>query len=521
MVKVLESTTVWDLVEQRAEETPDATMIVDEFGRSLTFSEFRDAALGVASALARHIDSASTVAWQIPTSPEAFLIMAALARLECVQAPLLPILRKREVAFVVEQLKCDLLVHPGFWRGFNYTEMAQDVSNELGCATLSCEGDWSSSQGFRLPMSDPALLDWPRNPPTPDAIRWIYYTSGTSGQPKGVRHSDRTVMASRQNLTEGPQFGADDVTPITSPVTHIGGIMALSTQLDKGFKTVLSQQFDPIAFPKLASLHGVTVFRGAVPILRSCLAAQEAAGSERLFPHLRAVQAGGSARPRDLHHRFKAVLGVPVAITYGMTECPGVTYSLWNDDEEFIEHTDGRPVPGGAIKIVDADGKLLPVGERGEILVMGPQLFLGYVDDALNADAFDADGFFYTGDIGYVDEKGYLTVAGRIKDIIIRNGENISAMEVENVLLSLAGVADVAVIGVPSELTGERCCAVVELAPGSTGVTLAQIKEHCIESGIARQKIPEEVVIVTSLPRNAMGKIMKQSLRETYARDHQ
>jgi non-ribosomal peptide synthetase component E (peptide arylation enzyme) len=163
--------------------------------------------------------------------------------------------------------------------------------------------------------------------------------------------------------------------------------------------------------------------------------------------------------------------------------------------------------------VVDFDGNVAPVGDEGELLVRGPQRCQGYVEAALDAEAFDADGFFRTGDLGRIDADGFVRITGRLKDIIIRNAENLSAQEIENVLVEHPAVADVAVIGLPDQRTGERACAVVVLASGHDSLTIPELAEHCLAKGLAKQKIPEQLEIVTALPRNPMGKVLKHVLR--------
>jgi acyl-CoA synthetase (AMP-forming)/AMP-acid ligase II len=178
---------------------------------------------------------------------------------------------------------------------------------------------------------------------------------------------------------------------------------------------------------------------------------------------------------------------------------------------------EGRALPGIDLKIVSLDGAVLPPGEEGEVLVRGPQALKGYVDASLDAAAFDDEGFFRTGDLGVVGPRGHLRITGRTKDIIIRNAENLSALEIEGVVYTHPKVADVAVIGVPDARTGERACAVVVLAEGEDSLSLAEVIEHCRSHELANQKIPERLEIIDELPRNPMGKILKQELRKRYS----
>jgi acyl-CoA synthetase (AMP-forming)/AMP-acid ligase II len=180
-----------------------------------------------------------------------------------------------------------------------------------------------------------------------------------------------------------------------------------------------------------------------------------------------------------------------------------------------LDHTVGAPGPGVSVRVVDNRGIELPIGQEGELRLKGPQCFLGYADPTLDADAFDADGWLRTGDLGLIDADGNVRVTGRIKDAIIRNAENVSALELENALATHPAVADVAVIGVPDPRTGERVCAVVAPASGG-GVSLESLVQHCRSQGLSRHKHPERLVIVDALPRNQFGKVIKKALRETF-----
>ncbi len=206
--------------------------------------------------------------------------------------------------------------------------------------------------------------------------------------------------------------------------------------------------------------------------------------------------------------------GLGVVSSWGLTEFPTATSASVEDTPEQIEKTEGRPSPGVELRVVAADGSECAPGEEGELRLRGPHLFLGYANPELDADALDEQGYFRTGDLGIVADTGHVTITGRLKDIIIRNAENISASEVEEVLQRHPAIADVAVIGLPDPRTGERACAVVTLVDGVTSLTLVEVAEHCRELGLAKQKVPEQLEIVDEIPRNAMAKIQKPVLKQ-------
>jgi acyl-CoA synthetase (AMP-forming)/AMP-acid ligase II len=244
------------------------------------------------------------------------------------------------------------------------------------------------------------------------------------------------------------------------------------------------------------------------------LDAQRRHGPEPLYPRVRICTGGGAPTPPEVCRDVREVLGVPgVANSWGLTEFPVPTFASPDMPQDALDTTVGSVVPGVTLRVVGSDEQELPVGEEGELRLKGPQRMLGYIDSGLDADAFDADGWFRSGDLGVVDADGNVRVTGRLKDIIIRNAENISALEVEDALFNHASVHDVAVIGVPDPRSGERVCAVVVPEPG-TEPTVEVLAAHCRELGLAAQKWPERVELVDELPRTGMGKIKKEVLRQ-------
>jgi acyl-CoA synthetase (AMP-forming)/AMP-acid ligase II len=228
---------------------------------------------------------------------------------------------------------------------------------------------------------------------------------------------------------------------------------------------------------------------------------------------MRFVGLGGSPIPNAVAERADA-LGISLVRSYGSTEHPSITGSLHNAPKDKRIHTDGRPMAWVEIRTVDEDGKDVGAGEPGEILSRGADRFAGYTDPALNAEFIDPAGWFSTGDIGVIDQDGYLTITDRVKDIIIRGGENVSAAEVEQLLAHMKGVAEVAVVAAPDERLGEHGCAFFRMQPGSEAPDIDALRAHLQEAGLTRQKWPEEIRVVDELPRTPSGKIQKFVLRQ-------
>ncbi|MGV3760167.1 MAG: AMP-binding protein [Actinomycetota bacterium] len=506
---------LWELVERRAEATPDALAAVDEDGRTLTWAEAKAEAERAAAGLARlGIEAGDVVSWQLPTWIESKLLVLALARLGAVQNPMLPIYREREVGFIVRQARSKLLVVPSTWSGFDFEAMARSIAAEVAEAGGGLQVLVADKA---LPQGDPSTL-----PPVPDPaeepVRWYFYTSGTTSDPKGAQHTDRTIMASAKGMNACLEVTAEDKNAVVFPFTHIGGIGWLFSALLVGFPTVYIERFDPQRTTELIREHGVTMAGAGTPFHMAYLAAQrQLPEGERLFPQVRVYCGGGAPKPPQLHHDIKAEMGgVGIVSGYGLTEAPIVAMGTVHDTDEQLAHTEGRATPGVRLRVVTLEGKEAGIDEEGEVRVKAPQVMKGYLDSSLDAEAFDEDGWFRTGDLGRIDADGMVTITGRVKDIIIRNMENISAKEVEDVLFTHPDVADVAVIGVPDPKTGERVCAVVVPADPERPLTFEAMVEHCLGAGLMKQKLPERLELVEQLPRNPTGKVLKFSLRDRF-----
>jgi acyl-CoA synthetase (AMP-forming)/AMP-acid ligase II len=505
---------LWGLVERRAEATPNAVLARDDEGATLTFAGYRDACLRAAAGLAADVGlvPGASVSWALPTWNESLVLVGALSRLGARQNPIIPIYRRREVGFITRQSQAALLVVPTVYRDFDFEAMAREIAADRpGLEVLVVDR--------RLPDGDPSRL--PDAEPEParaaDApVRWLFYTSGTTADPKGAPHTDLTVMASALAMSECLEVTADDVSALVFPFTHIGGIGWLMASLFTGCTLLTTAAFDPSATPAFLAASDVTLAGSGTPFHLAYLTAQRAAGSAPIFPAVRSYPGGGAPKPPQLHYDLKREIGgVGIVSGYGLTEAPIVVMASADDPDEKLANTEGRPTPGVDLVVVRLDGERARPGEEGEIRLKGPQVIRGYLDPALDAAAFDEDGYFRSGDLGVVDDEGYVTITGRLKDVIIRHGENISAKEVEDLLYTHPDVADAAVIGLPDPRTGERACAVVALV-GDATLDLAQVADFLRKAGLRTQAIPEQLEVVDAVPRNPAGKILKHTLRERF-----
>lgn len=494
--------TLWELTARRAAATPGLVMLLDDHDRSFTFGEVAAWAERVAAGFhARGVGEGTPVAWQLPTRVETVVASLALSRLGALQVPIIHLYREREVGFVLRESGAELFLVPGNWKGFDYTAMADALVAELPAPVEVLE------VYDTLPEGDPATL-----PPPPEGaghddspVRWTYYTSGTTSNPKGARHTDRTLIAAGVGLAMALQLTSSDVCTLAFPYAHIAGPDVLVTMLAHGVAGVLLESFAPGEAVAVLRRHGATMAGGSTAFYQAFLSEQRADPGSPIMPALRLLSGGGAPKPPELYFEVKREMGIPVCHGYGMTEVPMISQGSPLDTDEQLAYTDGAPVHGAEVRIVD-----------GEICVRGPMVCKGYTDPASNAGAFDADGYFHTGDLGHLTDDGHVVITGRVKDVIIRKGENISAKEIEDVLYEHPKVGAVAVIGLADAERGERVCAVVEPAPGQEPLTFPEMQQQCRDAGLMTQKIPEQLEVVDALPRNPTMKILKYVLRDRF-----
>ncbi|MGY4963266.1 class I adenylate-forming enzyme family protein [Streptomyces sp. 900105245] len=486
--------TLWDLVVRRAVLTPGLPVLL-QGERRLTFGELRTRAERVAAGLyGMGVRPGTVVAWQLPTRIETALLSFALARLGAVQSPVIPFYRDREVAFALRASRAEFFAVPGVWRGHDHTEMAR---------RLGAEGVFEAYDD--LPDGDPSVL--PAPPADGTSVRWIYWTSGTTSDPKGVLHTDRSLIAGGSCLAHALRLTGADVGSMAFPYAHIAGPDYTVMLLLYGFPAVMFEHF---ALPEALAeyrRHGVTVAGGSTAFYSLFLAEQRKRPGAKVIPSLRLLAGGGAPKPPELYHSVVREMDVQLTHGYGMTEVPMITMGDPEDTPENLATTEGRPPAGMEIRIVD-----------GEVRLRGEAVCRGYLDPAQTAEAFDEEGFLRTGDLGRLTGSGHLVLTGRLKDVIIRKGENISAKEIEDLLAAHPSVGDAAVVGLPDAERGELVCAVVELRSGAAGLTLPDVVSHLRERGLSVHKLPERLEVVAALPRNdTLRKVLKYRLRERYS----
>jgi acyl-CoA synthetase (AMP-forming)/AMP-acid ligase II len=476
----------------------------------------------VAAALqARGVGPGDVVAVQLPGSYEGAVVQAAVGLCGAVLLPVVMIYGPRELDFVLRRSGAAAVVLPREHRGRPHGTMILGGLSSLPALKLAvivgdaAPGDSPIGHGA-IGYAD--LIGQPGGPyrkpsPDPGDRAVLMYTSGTTAEPKGVQHSHQTLLAeatSRVYTHSGPRARSLGL----FPPGHIAGLLSLLRILLLGTPTVIMQAWDAALAARLIDRHAVTSSGGA-PVQLSGLLDQQAKGTAALAT-LREFLTGAAPVPPSLIRRADAA-GVTAFRSYGSSEHPTVSAGTIADSPDKRAGTDGQLLAGNEIRLVDPDGRDVAAGRDGEILTRGAELFTGYTDAALNAAAFLPGGWFRTGDVGRLDADGYLTVTDRLKDIIIRGGENISAKEVEDLLITHPAIADVAVIAAPDPAMGERVCAVVVPRPGFS-FDIDEARAHFAAAGAARQKTPEVIVLVDELPRTPSGKVRKEVLRARVAR---
>ncbi|MYQ32220.1 AMP-binding protein [Streptomyces sp. SID4956] len=510
------------LVRRRASVTPDAVMLVDAQGDSLSWAEFDRRTSGVARALAAQgIGPGTRVAWQLPTRISTALVMAALRRLGAVQAPLVPLYRDRELTAALATAEAEFFLVPGIWRGVDYVALAGTVARVLSAAGRTAprvlDIGHHAPEAHDTTATGADVTAFP--PPDPDGVAWIHFTSGSTGPPKGARHSDTSLLVPGLSFAGIGELGrkSGEFGAMGFPIAHVGGVQYLIAALAAGFPLLLLEAFTPGEAVELFRRHGVTTTGGAPPFYTMLVEQARGDPGTRPVPTLRSVKGGGAPCPPHLVGEVADALGAVLAHDYGMTEVPMIAVASPSDAPAVLAATDGRPLPDNQLRLVAADGAGAPPGTVGEVQVRGPGVCHGYTDPEATAAAFTPDGWFRTGDLGFLHDTGHVEVVGRVEDLVIREGEKIVPLEIETLLVNHPDVAEAAVVGLPDTDRGERVCAVVVVKPGRRAPTVVELGEWLTDAGLTRQKHPEQVEVVDALPRTGPLKVAKSQLRRRFA----
>jgi cyclohexanecarboxylate-CoA ligase len=347
----------------------------------------------------------------------------------------------------------------------------------------------------------------------PNDVILIMFTSGTESDPKGVLHTTNTLLHENRSMIQSTELSEEDVIFIPTSVTHITGLLyGLQMPQMLKAKVVLMDVWHPDRGLEIIARERCTWMVGATPFLLGM--GRSPALHENDISCLKTFGCGGAECPPSAITDFVAqVPGCTAGRGYGSTEYPTVSVFSMKASLEKSSTTDGIPVMGTEVRIVDEDGNEVPTGTNGEITARGPECFVGYLDSRLNDNYFDPDGWFHTGDLGRIDPDGFLEVTGRKKDIIIRGGENISAKEVEDTLFRHPDISEVVAVAMPDKVMQEKVCAYVVPKQGKS-ITLDDLISFLEQTELAKQKWPERLEVVDSFPMTAAGKVKKFLLRQ-------
>ena len=509
-------------LDRWARERPDKVAVVDR-QRRYTWSALARAVERVAHGLRAHgVERGSVVSCHLPNWSEFALVLLAAVRLGAVVNPIPPTYRASELRFMLDLLESHALVIPATFRGFDYREMARQLKPALPRLerVFVTRGEAPPGMESFAALTDVAWEDKPDRGSLPsgepNAVHEVIFTSGTTGEPKGVMHTPNTALAALYPLIERLDFTERDVLLMASTLGHqTGYLYSYCLTVLLGATVVWMDMWNAQAAASLVEAEGVTFTMGATPFLRDLTYVDTRAN----LSSLRVFISAGAPIPRQLVKDARERLRCVISAGWGMTENGLVTCNGLDDPEEKVCGTDGAPLRGMELSVVDGDGAPVPSGVEGDLLVRGPFQFVGYYKrPQFTADGHTRDGWFKTGDRATLDGDGYVSITGRSKDIIIRGGENIPVAAVEDVLYRHPAVADVAVIAIPDARLGERACAVVRLAEGGS-LDMEAMRNFLLREGLSKRFVPERLEFVGEMPKTPSGKIRKVELRESFAKE--
>lgn len=497
----------------------------------LTYGQWQAVADDLAAGLLHHgIGFEDIVTVQLPNWPEMCLLQIALARIGAVIQPMHVVYREREIRSMLRFCESAAIVVPSQLAGFDFPRVLRDMRQDLPHLRLVAVCGAQDGGGFpslseliaagrdRRELLHAHLKD---HPASADQVFFLNFTSGTEGTPKGFLHTHNTLLPILKRFAEmGAKSAPNAPEPVflaNSPMTHTYGHITTYQTIFTRSRMVLVERFKPGAILQIIERERVTLLSGTPAHFIALLDHPDFSKTD--LRSVRSVSVGGAQCPQKLMADIERAFGVRIGNTYGMGEDLLHTQTLPTDPPEVIRQTVGKPPPGVELRIYDeAQAREVPIGEIGEIAYRGPALFLAYFKNPEQTAATrNADGWFFTGDIGFVDGEGYLHLAGRKKEFINRGGTKIFPKDIEDVMLLHPKVAQVAIVGMPDYRLGERACAYVVPQKGQTP-TLVEIQQFLEAQQVAKNKWPERIEIVAELPLTPTGKILKRALTEDIRR---
>ncbi|MFB4163906.1 AMP-binding protein [Alteribacillus sp. JSM 102045] len=513
---------IYSYLQKAAEKVPTKIAAVDSF-QKLTYEQLNGYVKQLAGSFKNvGIQKGDVVSFQLPNWMEAIIVHQALSKIGAISNPIIPLYREKELTYILNQSKTKLMIIPYSFRNFNYLKMLQQLirSRELEhLETLVLidkyneEPELDSSFEIEFnPFLERGAVDNKVEKVNEKNINLLLYTSGTTSDPKGVLHSHNTLIHENNTIVELYRLNNQDTIFMPSPVTHITGFLyGLELAFMIEGKVVLQDIWDPVKAIKLLADEQCTWTVGATPFLKGIV--QSINEEQRQQLKLKAFACGGADVPPELVREAAEKLKCCVTRVYGSSEYPTFSACSYEDPIDKAAHTDGKLFKGSKGRIVNERKEEVPFGEIGELAVQGPEMFLGYLQDKNNKEAFTEEGYFLTGDLAMIDSEGYIEIKGRKKDIIIRGGENISVKEIEDILFTHENIQNVVIVAMPDKEMGEKACAFVVLKEG-VQFDFKEMTDFLKKTGVAKQKLPERLEIIEKMPMTASGKIQKFVLRE-------
>ncbi len=517
---------ITDYLDAAVAATPERTAIA-EFNSmtgkatELTYADLdrrsRRIALGLVGLGIRPGD---VVSFQLPNWWEFMGLVLGAVRIGAIVNPMMPIYREKDLRFMLGLAESKLLVVPKIFRGFDYAAMARSLQAELPTLEhiLVVGGD-DPADAFEDILMNRVWEDeqdgsglFAQYRPGPNDVVQLLYTSGTTGEPKGVMHSTNTLTGSLFEYSKRIGLDGEDVVIMGSPFAHqVGFLYGIMVALTHGIELIAFDIWDASEAARLIQERGATYTLSSTPFLADLTDLEDLEKYD--ISSLKAFVCGGAPVPSSLAKRAIKNLKTNIVAAWGMTENSAATITRPEDPDARVYSTDGVALPGMEVRVIGDDGQPLPAGEVGALQSKGAANFIGYLKRP-ELYAHDEDGWFDTGDLARMDEEGYIRITGRSKDVIIRGGENIPVAEVEDLIYTHPAILDAAIVAMQDERLGERACAFVTLKPGEK-MELGELVAFLTDKEMTRTYLPERLEVIEEMPRTASGKIQKFILRET------
>ncbi|BBO84184.1 cyclohexanecarboxylate-CoA ligase [Desulfosarcina ovata subsp. sediminis] len=516
--------TIGDYLAETIARCPEKTAVVDSRGKRLTYQQLGDVANRLAFGFLHYgVRKGDIVSVQLPNCVEFVCIYFALEKIGAIFNPLNATYRHSEVQKIAGYCESKIIVVQDVFRRFNYVDMVKEIKPDLpDLQHVFVLGETVPEE--MVSFAQFSQTDWAKevpaemlaqNKPGANDILTIIFTSGTEAQPKGVMLTHNNLIAAEKSYIEALEIDGDDVCFMPSPFTHATGFAhGINMPMMLGEKSVSLDIWNPEAAIRIIAQEKCTYSMGATPFLRTLLDSPDLARYDT--SSLTLFMCGGAPVPKDLMLEGEK-MGLKVLPLYGLTESFPHACGRRSASLEDVYGTDGRPCANIEVSIRD-NGVELPIGEVGEECSRGPNVCMGYFKRPdLNAKCFDADGWFYSGDLAKIDEKGNLVIEGRLKDIIIRGGQNISTKEIEDLLLAHPKIYNVVIVAMPDRKMGEKACAFIIPRDGQS-VSLEDVTSFLKEKKLAMFKLPERVEVIDEFPMTPSGKVQRFVLRDQLAK---